>query len=253
MMEISGIFLLLFFLFEQNLPAAVFESSSKQTRVLELYSSEGCSSCPPAEKWVGQLKNAKGLWRDFIPVAFHVTYWDYIGWKDKLASELFTRRQRTYVSYWNQHIFQYGKQFGLYTPCIVLDGKAWENWYRQRSVSASNKNAGILKVSGEFAKPFNVAYQSGEGVKKGYSIEGVLLGFGIVSKVTRGENRGRTLEHDFVVLDYRTAKMNENAEGYDVQMAFQSPEGIEPGRYGVAFWVHTVENPEPLQAAGGYL
>jgi hypothetical protein len=59
----------------------VFESTDPQTPLLELYTSEGCSSCPPAEAWRARLKDAPGLWRDFVPVAFHVDYWDHLGWR----------------------------------------------------------------------------------------------------------------------------------------------------------------------------
>ena len=66
-------------------PAApvTFASTARQTSLLELYTSEGCSSCPPAEAWLSGLKDNPGLWRDFVPVAFHVDYWNYLGWRDK--------------------------------------------------------------------------------------------------------------------------------------------------------------------------
>jgi hypothetical protein len=69
------------------------ESGTTQTALLELYSSEGCSSCPPAEAWMASLRDAPGLWRDFVPVVFHVAYWDRLGWRDRFASEQFTQRQ----------------------------------------------------------------------------------------------------------------------------------------------------------------
>ena len=74
-----------------------FESTSQQTALLELYTSEGCSSCPPADRWLSKLKNEEGLWTRFIPVALHVDYWDYIGWKDRFASPEYSNRQRKYA------------------------------------------------------------------------------------------------------------------------------------------------------------
>ena len=56
-----------------------YESSSYQTALLELYTSEGCNSCPPADRWLSSLQNELGLWKEFIPIALHVDYWDYIG------------------------------------------------------------------------------------------------------------------------------------------------------------------------------
>src|ERR1700712_4295101 len=76
-------------------------SGENRVHLLELYSSEGCSSCPPAESWLGELRTAPGLWRDFVPVAFHVNYWDRLGWRDRFASKEYTARQYAYSSQWH--------------------------------------------------------------------------------------------------------------------------------------------------------
>src|SRR5689334_11142529 len=76
-----------------NAAPASFQSFETQTPLLELFTSEGCSSCPPAEKWLTGLKPSSGLWKDFVPVAFHVDYWDYLGWRDPWSSKTFTDRQ----------------------------------------------------------------------------------------------------------------------------------------------------------------
>src|SRR6266704_4718971 len=77
-----------------------FQSSGKQTALIELYTSEGCSSCPPAETWLSRLKESPGLWKDFVPLAFHVDYWDYLGWRAPWASKSFSDRQRAYTKQW---------------------------------------------------------------------------------------------------------------------------------------------------------
>src|SRR5205814_363291 len=59
----------------------ILESGPQKTHLLELYTSEGCSSCPPAESWMSKLKAEPRLWKDFVPVAFHVDYWDRLGWR----------------------------------------------------------------------------------------------------------------------------------------------------------------------------
>src|SRR5690242_13991684 len=74
-----------------------FRSGPAPVSLLELFTSEGCSSCPPAEKWLGDLREETGLWRDFVPVAFHVNYWDHLGWRDALASAAFTQREHAYA------------------------------------------------------------------------------------------------------------------------------------------------------------
>src|SRR6266436_651609 len=77
-----------------------FQSNAKQTALIELYTSEGCSSCPPAEAWLSQLKADPRLWKDFVPLAFHVDYWDYLGWRDPFASKEWTARQYRYSAAW---------------------------------------------------------------------------------------------------------------------------------------------------------
>src|ERR1041385_865018 len=74
----------------------VFESKPARAHLLELYTSEGCSSCPPAEQWMSALKNQPRLWQDIVPIAFHVDYWDRLGWRDPFASKLWTDRQAHY-------------------------------------------------------------------------------------------------------------------------------------------------------------
>ncbi|MDQ3115241.1 MAG: DUF1223 domain-containing protein [Verrucomicrobiota bacterium] len=71
-----------------------------RTHLLELFTSEGCSSCPPAEAWLSKLKDDPGLWRDFVPLAFHVDYWDRLGWRDPFASKVWTSRQYEYSARW---------------------------------------------------------------------------------------------------------------------------------------------------------
>jgi hypothetical protein len=63
-----------------------FQSSANHMLLLELYTSDGCSSCPPAEAWLARLKSDPRLWKDFVPVAFHVDYWDYLGWRDPFGA-----------------------------------------------------------------------------------------------------------------------------------------------------------------------
>src|SRR5579862_6783150 len=77
-----------------------FQSSERQVALVELYTSEGCSSCPPAEAWLSRLKDKPGLWSEFVPVAFHVEYWDALGWRDKWSSKDYSERQRDYAASW---------------------------------------------------------------------------------------------------------------------------------------------------------
>jgi len=98
---------------EAGVEPLAFQSSGNKTALLELFTSEGCSSCPPAETWLSGLKSAPGLWKEFVPVSFHVDYWDHLGWKDAWGTKAFSDRQRAYARNWQTD--------SIYTPGFVLD------------------------------------------------------------------------------------------------------------------------------------
>lgn len=115
-----------------------YESTDTQVRLIELYTSEGCYSCPPADDWIRKLKTDKRLWKEFVPTAFHVDYWDYIGWKDPFASADNTRRQHHYASVLGMRT--------VYTPGFFLNGKEWRGFFNKRFIpSASTTKTGKLK------------------------------------------------------------------------------------------------------------
>lgn len=177
-----------------------FYSSDTQTSLLEVYSSEGCSSCPPAERWVSQLKFSSGLFTKFVPVVFHVDYWDYIGWKDKWASNTFTKRQRAYARALSLN--------SVYTPGFLLNGQEWRGWFQGfKTVPESSEKSGRLSV--ELSQPLEliVTYQPAKTESTKWEVEAALLGMGIVSEVKAGENKGKTLHHNFVVLNHQFEKL----------------------------------------------
>ena len=98
-----------------------FESGDTQSSLIELFTSEGCSSCPPAEKWLSALKSSPDLWKKTVPVAFHVDYWDHLGWRDRFAKPEFTSRQQRYAAAWGGD--------SVYTPGFVVNGKEWRGWF----------------------------------------------------------------------------------------------------------------------------
>ena len=107
------------------IPATTFESGAAQTTLLELFTSEGCSSCPVAEKWLSQFKTNSDLWKKIVPVAFHVDYWDNLGWPDRFAKAEFTLRQRRYAASWPTG--------AVYTPAFVVNGKEWSGFFDQKA------------------------------------------------------------------------------------------------------------------------
>jgi len=172
-----------------------FSSSTKKTDTVVLFTSQGCSSCPPAEKWLNSYNQSPELWKTTIPLAFHVDYWDYLGWKDPFAKKEFSKLQRKYAR--QKHVAS------VYTPGILVNNNEFRQWfYGRREWSPSSKQPGILsvKVNGQ---TFEAGFQSAEKISnEKFELHTAWLGMGIATKVTAGENSGRTLDHDFVVLDY---------------------------------------------------
>ena len=121
------------------MPATTFESGATQSTLAELFTSEGCSSCPPAEKWLSALKSNQDLWKTIIPVAFHVDYWDRLGWRDRFAKPEFTSRQQRYAAAWGGD--------SVYTPGFVVNGKEWRSWFGGNAVPTTSSKIGILRVS----------------------------------------------------------------------------------------------------------
>lgn len=118
--------------------AKTFSSGEQPVPLVELFTSEGCSSCPPAEHWLGELREEEGLWRDFVPVAWHVTYRDRLGWPDKFADKAYTDRQYAYAEQWNAR--------SVYTPGLVRGGDEW----RIRDGGMTERGSargGVLNVS----------------------------------------------------------------------------------------------------------
>ncbi|MCZ6673380.1 MAG: DUF1223 domain-containing protein, partial [Verrucomicrobia bacterium] len=93
---IIGSFLFSTFTKTRGQESITFQSPETRVQVLELFTSQGCSSCPPAERWLNQFADYPGLWTEIIPVAFHLDYWDRLGWKDPFANKQNTARQYQY-------------------------------------------------------------------------------------------------------------------------------------------------------------
>ena len=108
-----------------SLPACSIHSPEHTLALLELYTSEGCNSCPPADRWLSNLPQ-RGFQADqVVPLSFHVDYWDHLGWKDRFALPAFSERQRRVVA-WNA-----GRM--IYTPQAVLHGKDYHLWPNEQA------------------------------------------------------------------------------------------------------------------------
>lgn len=219
----------------------VIESPLHRVALLELYTSEGCSSCPPADRWVSSLKNQPDLWRRFIPLSFHVDYWDYIGWPDRFASPEFTKRQRQHASSQSMRT--------IYTPGFFLNGAEWR--WRGRDLGADFEDvpAGILGVE-VTDTDVTIRFES-ERPQGAVHAAVALLGFGLETRVKAGENAGRTLNHDFVVLSVHEAPLERTGKIFKGTLA-PPPREVDAQRYAIVAWVRSEDSQVPIQAAGGW-
>ena len=236
----------MFLLFWQSGTASdfSFKSTVNQVGLLELYTSEGCSSCPPADRWLSGLLDNESLWREIIPLAFHVDYWDYIGWKDRFASPDFSERQREYAR--QQSIP------AVYTPGFVYNGSEWRNWFVRRMFDfPGGGRPGVLElvISDRVADiHFRPTVTSAENLE----INVALLGFDLSTKVEAGENSGRDLTHNFVVLGISRLGL-EQADN-ELSATIELPESqVTARRHAVVAWVSSTSHQAPLQAVGGWL
>lgn len=168
-------------------------SGTDRNALLELYTSEGCSSCPPADAWLGELVNSEALWEDIVPVAFHVTYWDALGWPDALAALAHDDRQRRLARRTGS---------GVYTPGMFRDGEEYRVWRRRApaATSAAAPAPGPLELTlGPADLQANFRPTASAGVGGDRLTLHVAWLRGASSSVRAGENRGRRLRHEFAV------------------------------------------------------
>jgi hypothetical protein len=232
-MRVLGVILFLCLAVSGRAADLVFQSAPEKTHLIELFTSQGCSSCPPAESWLSKLKNEPRLWKDFVPIAFHVDYWDRLGWRDPFAAKEWTARQYQYSANW--------KSESVYTPGFVLDGREWQG----RTVPASSsEKPGVLKLS-ILNEKISAAFAPSDHGTKDVDLHLALLGFDLNTNVRAGENSGRNLREDFVVLWLADGKFsNGNAE-----IEFKN----DPRAGAIAAWITAPNQLEPIQALGGWL
>ncbi len=171
-----------------------FSSGPGQVTLLEIYTSQSCSSCPPAERWLNRYVDSKELWTDIVPIAFHVDYWDSLGWKDRYATAAYGERQRAYA--------RAGRAGGVYTPGMFVNGREWRGWTFALPPRASDRSPGRLEVTlspGKLDARFPAESRPLE-------LHIVLLGFDIETHVLRGEISNRILPQSFVALSHNVQR-----------------------------------------------
>jgi hypothetical protein len=226
------------------------KSPEKTVALVELYTSEGCDSCPPADKWLSSL-GPRGFAPDrVVPIALHVDYWDYIGWKDPYARAAHSARQR--------RMAQLARAAAIYTPQVLLQGQDFRDWS-----SGGSFEQAVAKINGLPAKA-RISLTLDTGQKDAFEVQAaaelldaaqqsdIALYLGayenkLVSEVKAGENRGKSLPHDYVVLQWLGPfefKGGKLAERHALPLL---PKAV-PGHSGVAAFVQNRATSEVLQA-----
>jgi hypothetical protein len=171
--------------------------------LVELYTSEGCDSCPPADRWLSEAGAAALRSGRAVPLALHVDYWDYLGWRDRYASPQFSARQRASVQRAGSRV--------VYTPQVQVNGRDFRRWgdraaFERGLADASGPARARIALAAERAADgtwtIAVDAEAPASPPRGAGLYLAVYENGIVSDVRTGENRGARLRHDFVVREW---------------------------------------------------
>lgn len=223
--------------------ALELKSSVEQTHLLELYTSQSCSSCPPAERWMNDLEKRAGIWKSFIPISFHVTYWNHLSWKDKFSQDKFTLRQREYAR---------ANGTGLFTPQVTLDGQNFSSWSGFSDKNLSSQKVGILKVKIDNNKA-QVHFHREQG-KGDLLCYGAYMKSGFSTKIPAGENSGKILNEKFVALKLYQASASQIKNIYTCNFDLDlSQKQLHDKQTSLVFWMTQKSNLKVVQAVGSTL
>lgn len=220
-------------------------SGAQRVALLELYTSEGCDSCPPADRWVSALPS-RGLSSErVVTLAYHVDYWNYLGWKDPFAQARFTERQR----FANARI---GNRT-IYTPQLMLDSKDYRRGVRDtfaQDIADINRQKPGADIALSMSTAGGVVETSARvTLQRPNASASVFLALTenkLASQVSAGENRGKRLEHDFVVREL-AGPFALDARGA-IAHAFRVAPSWKTRDLSVAAFVQTASTGEVLQA-----
>ncbi len=213
-----------------DLPVMPIAKGGKQPVLVELFTSEGCSSCPPADKVLATLQRDQLIPNaDVITLGFHVDYWDRLGWKDRFSSAEFSKRQKAYAA-----------RFGIdssYTPQIVVDGVSeFVGSNRGQANEEIAKSASTAKGTIEIKIDNNKLTGTVSGLNSGNraTIFLAVAESELSNRIANGENSGRTLEHTSVVRELKqigTIDRKDTGKAFDVALPANSDWKTENVRY----------------------
>lgn len=219
--------------------AQMFKSGTEKNQLIELFSSQGCSSCPPAQHFLNKLGENNKLWDDLVPVVFHVDYWDYLGWKDPYSSSAFSQRQREYKSN--------GQASAVYTPGFFVNGKEWKGFFVGKPFPRTYSTAGELVVLVEDDKFVAEFEPIAEFADATLVLNISVLAMNRVTSVSHGENRNKTLEENFISLSLDTFESQSGWWSGSLELPLYKTD------LAISAWVTEPESSVPIQATGGLL
>jgi len=227
------------------------KSGDKRVSLIELYTSEGCSSCPPADKWLSRLSANGDLKSKVVPLSLHVDYWNYIGWQDPYSGPQYTQRQREIAHRNNLRT--------IYTPQVVLNGQDFRAWHRQnmsRTLGNLNNRPALADLKLEWnsegsANSIKTAISadlaSGAGTPSDHILFLAVYENDIKSRVNAGENDGRLLEHDNVVREMYALPFSKK-RSINQSVALSLKPDWNRSKLGIAVFVQNRRNGEIMQA-----
>jgi len=230
--------------------ACSIESPAHRVTVLELYTSEGCNSCPPADRWMSTLRDGRPDTR-VVPLAFHVDYWNDLGWVDPFSQPVFSARQHG--------VAERNRSRVVYTPQLVLDGRDWRGWRAADELSARLSALSAETSEASIRANARLALDNVE-VKGTVTLDDkarapaaatwlAVYEHGLTTAVIAGENRGRTLNHDYVVRAL-VGPLRAAGDGVvALEMSIPLGAGWKRDRLGIAVFAESASTGRILQAA----
>lgn len=228
--------------------ACAANSPTHTVALVELYTSEGCSSCPPADAWLSKL--APRFADQLVALALHVDYWDYIGWKDPYAQAQFSERQRK--------LGGLSRSTTIYTPEVFAGMRELRGWrntaafeQRLREINQQTARADIrlrMEAAGKGEIRIATDFRMAKAVR-GRDLQGVIVLYEdqLVSHVRHGENQGVSLRHDRVVRYWSPQKLTNAEESQLVSKTIKLHPDWNTAKLGVSAFVEDSQSGEVLQ------
>jgi hypothetical protein len=227
--------------------ACDLKSGPKTAALVELYTSEGCSSCPPADKRLSQFPSDRYTYEQVVPISLHVAYWDYMGWKEPFAQTQFSERQ-SWLVHANGHKT-------VYTPHFFVSGVEVKDWDADLAreldrVGAETPRATVRIHAGPTASgKLSVSASASAPPSPELALFVALTEDAIASRVSAGENSGATLPHDHVVREW-IGPIPLSGGHAEVERAVTPGSNWNRAELGIVGFVQDMKTGRVLQAVG---